>query len=160
MINELENKVKSEKGITLITLIVAVLILALITAALATNSFDSLQLGKLTKLENDIEALNNRIAAYYVEHEELPTLGNPYTKIDLKSEMADLSANDGDEYYTIDLSKLENLTLNYGKDYLNFSENSYIINTESHIIYYLKGINYKGIVYHTVGKNSKVTLDY
>ncbi len=152
--------IKNEKGITMITLVVTVLLLIIITGTLATNSYDSTQIAKLTKLDNDIKALNDRIAAYYVEHEELPIMGNPYSKNDLRNVISDLSGNDGDEYYTIDLSLLDNITLNYGEDYAALSENSYIINTESHVIYYLQGIRYKGVVYHTVGKNSTVTLDY
>lgn len=152
--------IKNENGITMITLVVTVLLLIIITGTLATNSYDSTQIAKLTKLDNDIKALNDRIAAYYVEHEELPIMGNPYSKNDLRNVISDLSGNDGDEYYTIDLSLLDNITLNYGEDYAALSENSYIINTESHVIYYLQGIRYKGVVYHTVGKNSTVTLDY
>ena len=152
--------IKNEKGITMITLVVTVLLLIIITGTLATNSYDSTQIAKLTKLDNDIKALNDRIAAYYVEHEELPIMGNPYSKNDLRNVISDLSGNDGDEYYTIDLSLLDNITLNYGEDYAALSENSYIINTESHVIYYLQGIRYKAVVYHTVGKNSTVTLDY
>ena len=152
--------IKNENGITMITLVVTVLLLIIITGTLATNSYDSTQIAKLTKLDNDIKALNDRIAAYYVEHEELPIMGNSYSKNDLRNVISDLSGNDGDEYYTIDLSLLDNITLNYGEDYAALSENSYIINTESHVIYYLQGIRYKGVVYHTVGKNSTVTLDY
>lgn len=156
----IKNNVKNENGITMITLVVTVLLMVMITATLATNAYDSTQISRLTKLENDIEALNDRIAAYYVEHEELPVVGNPYTKNELRNIISDLSGNDGNEYYTIDLSQLDNLTLNYGEDYEALSENSYIINVESHVIYYLKGINYKGVVYHTVGNNPTVTLDY
>ena len=152
--------IKNENGITMITLVVTVLLLIIITGTLATNSYDSTQIAKLTKLDNDIKALNDRIAAYYVEHEELPIMGNPYSKNDLRNVISDLSGNDGDEYYTIDLSLLDNITLNYGEDYAALSENSYIINTESHVIYYLRGIRYTGVVYHTVGKNSTVSLDY
>ena len=152
--------IKNENGPTMITLAVTALLLMIITGTLATNSYDSTQIAKLTKLDNDIKALNDRIAAYYVEHEELPIMGNPYSKNDLRNVISDLSGNDGDEYYTIDLSLLDNITLNYGEDYAALSENSYIINTESHVIYYLQGIRYKGVVYHTVGKNSTVTLDY
>lgn len=156
----IKNCIKNEKAITMITLVVTVVVLVIITGTLATNAYDSTQLSKLTKLDNDIKALNDRIAAYYVEHEELPIYGNAYKKADLKGDIADLSGNDGEDYYTIDLSQLDNITLNYGEDYLALSENSYIINEESHVIYYLKGIKYKGIVYHTTGKNSTVTLDY
>ncbi len=159
MIKIIKNNVKNEKAITMTTLVITVLLLIIITGVLTTNSYNSIQISKLTKLDNDITALNDRIAAYYVEHEELPIYGNVYKKTELQSVISDLSGNDGEDYYTIDLSKLDNITLNYGEDYLTLSENSYIINVESHVIYYLKGVTYKGVVYHTVGKNPTVSLD-
>lgn len=43
--------------------------------------------------------------------------------------MDDLSPNDGDIYYTIELDKLTNLSLNYGKEYqISSSDDRYIIN--------------------------------
>lgn len=149
---------KNENGITMITLVITVLLLVIITITLAGNAYDSTQLSRLTKLDNDIKALNDRIAAYYVENEELPVYGTPYTKSSVRDIISELSVNDGDEYYKIDLSKLDNITLNYGNDYLVSSEDAYIINTESHVIYYIKGVNYKGDIYHTIGKNSGVSL--
>ena len=151
---------KNEKGITLITLVITILILATITITLATNAYDSTQLSRLTKLDNDIKTLNDRVAVYFVEHEQLPAYGNPYSKEKLKDVIEGLSQNDGDKYYTIDLRLLDNLSLNYGKDYLSFGGNSYIINEESHIIYHLEGISYKGEIFHTVGANSTVILNY
>jgi len=150
---------KNEKGITLITLVITIIVLATVTITLARNSYDSTQLSKLTKLDNDIKVLNDRVAVYYVEHDKLPVYGNPYSKETLKGVIQGLSQNDGNEYYTIDLSLLDNLSLNYGQDYLSFGGNSYIINVESHIIYHLEGISYKGEVFHTIGANATVILN-
>jgi len=152
---------KNEKGITMITLVITIIVLAIVTMTIATNSYDSTQLSKLTKLDNDIKALNDRIATYYLEHESdpnpllrLPLLGNAYTKDTIKKYIPDVSGNDGDEYYTIDLSLLDNLTLNYGKDYLSFGADQYVINLESHIIYYWKGVTYKG-----ENQNGKIKIE-
>lgn len=153
------NKIRKERGITLITLAITVVILIIITTTLATNSYDSLQLSRLTKLENDIKALEDRVAAYYVKYGELPVYGESFTKEELESELEDMSVNDGTNYYIIDLSLIENLTLNYGKQHDVASTDLYIINEESHVIYYLKGIEYQGIEYHTVGKNPEVVVN-
>ena len=63
----------------------------------------------------------------------------------------------------IDLSKLDNLTLNYGRDYKKWDTSStfqnyqdiYIINEVSHQIYYPKGVNYNGEIYFTKGNNAE-----
>jgi len=145
---------KQEKGITMITLVITVVLLIIITGTLAVNSRSSIQMQGITKLQNDIELLNDRIATYYVQYGELPV--GRYTEYPVKGEVLanvfdDLSNNDGDTYYTIDLSLLDNITLNYGDGYQSLSENRYIINEKSHIIYYVKGVNYEGKKYHTIG---------
>ena len=152
MINK--NNLKNEKGITMVILVITVIILVLITGTLLANSSDSLQLSRLTKLQNDIKALEDRVAAYYVQYEELPINDTSYTQSSLRNTINDLSSNDGNTYYAIDLSKLDNLTLNYGK---SLSPDIYIINEETHNIYYLKGVTYKGDTYYTVGRDETVT---
>lgn len=157
----MKRKVKrNERGIAMITLVITVLLIVIISSALAKNSYDSLQLANLTKLDNDVKMLNDRIAAYYVQYGRLPTYGEAYSRNTIKEKIDDLSPNDGDSYYIIDLSELDNLTLNYGENYLTSSNDVYIVNEESHIVYYLKGVKHSGKVYHTVGKQTSVYLDY
>lgn len=152
MINK--NTLRESRGITMVTLVITVLLLIIITSTLASNAYNTNQLSKLTRLENDIEALNDRIAAYYVEHDKLPVYGDAYTKSDL-TEIEDLSLNDGEYYYMVDMSEIDNITLNYGRNSLD----AFIINEESHVIYYLEGVTYQGKVYHTVGENVRVILN-
>lgn len=59
--------IKEEKGITLITLIITVILMVIVTTILATNSYTSLQLSNLTRLQNDIEVLDSRIASYFIQ---------------------------------------------------------------------------------------------
>lgn len=149
-------KVKKEKGITLTILVITVLVLIIVTSVMASNVTSSINMAKLTKLQNDIEQLNDRVAAYYVETGKLPINEEetPMTKSDLSSILNDMSINDGDNYYTIDLNKLDNLSLNYGKE-ANIKD-KYIINEETHVVYYYKGIKYEGKEYHTFGKNPPI----
>lgn len=154
-------ELRNERGITLITLIVTVVILAIITVSLAVNSYSSINLSKLTRLQNDVEMLNDRIAAYYVKEGKLPIYKEENTnfqieKTTLLNQFDDLATMDGNIYYTIDLEALDiNMqSLNYGSGYRSpDSTDRYIVNEETHIVYYLQGINYDGDVYHTTGKN-------
>lgn len=61
------NVYKEEKGITMITLVITVMLMIIITGTLAANSHTNVQLSNFTKLQNDIEALNDRVAAYFVK---------------------------------------------------------------------------------------------
>lgn len=143
--------IRNERGVTLVTLTLTILLLVIITSTLATNAYSNLQISKITKLENDIKALNDRVAAYYVEYDELPVYGNGYTKAKIIEMVKNVSERDGEKYYLIDLTKLDNLTLNYGQN----SPDAYVINEESHVIYYLDGVAYNGEIYYTIGEKLK-----
>ena len=150
------NNIKNEKGITLITLVITMILLVIITSALARNSHSSLQLSNLTKMQNDIEILNDRIAAYYVKNNKLPVNGQTMTKNEVKALVDEVSSYDEGNYYVIDIEKLDNTTLNYGHEY-NLGQSAtdkYVINETTHMVYYLKGITYEGAVYHTIGVES------
>ena len=150
-------KIKSEKGITLATLVITVMLLIVVTAAIARHTYTSMQVSRLAKLQNDIEQLNDRVAAYYVANGKLPIdeRESPKAKGELSSEIKDMSVNDGENYYTIQQDKLDNLSLNYGKGETSYD--IYLINEKTHVIYYYEGIEYDGKDYHTIGSYPAVT---
>ena len=82
----------------------------------------------------DITLLEEKLLLYYNRYKEIP-----------KTEMA--KQIDGVQYYEIDLSKLENLTLNYGIKYDGDEEDIYLVN-DNLKVYYLKGIQKSGTIYH------------
>ena len=58
------------------------------------------------------------------------------------------------DFYIIDTTKLQNTTLN------NSNSGEYAINEQSHSVYYLKGIEVDGVIYHTIPRDySNVDLE-
>ncbi len=111
------SNMKSENGITLLTLMVTVIMLAILTVTIAMNTHTSMQLSNLTKLQNDVEALSDRIASYYVQYGELPIYDKDDEHYKVRpseiTDFGDRNPSDDNNYYTIDLSKLSSLSLNY-----------------------------------------------
>lgn len=148
-------KLKSNKGITLITLSIAIIILALLTSMVVYYSTDSVEIKKLNNMYNDIEQLEEKVSIYFYENEKIPILVE-YPDVD--EILAERRRNlDGDKYYVLDLTKLKNVELNYGKDFEKIKANNsdvqkyedvYVINEESHNVYYLQGIEVEEKVYH------------
>ena len=94
----------------------------------------------------DIELLETKVMTYYNEKGTLPVKGDPIA--DVKSTLgAQASSRDNDIYYQIDVSQLYNITLNYGGGNIS-NRNIYIINEQSHEIYYYKGTEYQGTTYY------------
>ncbi len=140
-------KLRQEKGITMTALVITVITLLILTGIMINNTQSSLNINKLTNFYNDLELLRDKISTYYNEYGKLPA-EIKYTNIDSISEVLS-SKNDTGDFYVIDLEAMKGITLNYGKDYEKVKKDKenandytdlYIINENSHNIFYVKGI--------------------
>ena len=179
---------KDNKGVTLLALTVTIIVLLLISGTIITQIPNLLNTKKVNKLYNDIEVLNSKISDYYKDFGELPVFAIKYsTKAQLdnlirsngeknnspiKTEQSTTTPNDSDNYYVIDVEKLDGLTLNYGygedfnsvkqlvdsddEDIISSSiDEIYIINELTHQIYYPHGIFANNIMYYTYNEENK-----
>ena len=155
----MEKLLKNKRGISLISLVVAISIMIIITSLLIFNAKNGIKIRTLTMMRNDISLLDDKVNSYYVKYGALP--------IEIKYNIASLSEsddfkrmknpNDSEEgYYVLDLKAFEGLTLNYGADFnyitqenVNDYNDLYIINEQSFQIYYVRGIELDGVIYHT-----------
>lgn len=126
----------NNKGVTLISLILTVIIILILTSAMIFNTKNQLQMRAVQNLSIDIERLNSKVDEYYLKYGELPKLCNytsdRNTELNTREKLQTLISNsasenganiqnglnikDSNEYYVIDLEKLGNLSLNYGYD--------------------------------------------
>lgn len=145
-------KINNNKGITLIALTVAVVILIIVSSILIYNAKNGIKIRNIKMMQNDIEALDGLINAYYIKYGAIPAseLYNGESS-NFKQE------NDNEKYYIIDISALEGLTLNYG--HKESTEDVYIINEQSHHIYYPKGLELDGEWYYTNDTDEKIRLE-
>ena len=140
--------IKRSTGITLISLIIAVIIILLITGMILYSAKDNIYIRNVTNMQNDIANLRDKIALFYAEYGEIPIKTEYQDIYNLPSEV--IGANDTGKFYIIELEKLDGLTLNYGEDYETYKANGYqysanlkdiyIINEDSHNIFYVEGI--------------------
>ena len=104
---------------------------------------DSLKLNKLNNIYKDIEILEDKVAIYYLDYGTIPVKNEIIEDFKEKS----INPNDNNIYYEIDLDKIENLNIYYGKK-AESEKDIYIINEQSHTIYYYLGIEYNGKMYY------------
>ena len=146
---------KTKKGITLITLIVAVSIMIIISGLLIYNARTGIKVRNFNMMKNDIDLLDDKVSAYYMKYGALP-VEIKYNVSPLPFESVKNPNDSADGYYVLDLKAFEGLTLNYGADFDRVTEDTvadyndlYIINEQSHQIYYARGIEMDGIMYYT-----------
>ena len=170
---------KDNRGITLISLAIATLVIIVISGAIIFNTRNQISLRDINYLYEDIQAINGRIDDYYVTYGELPVLCEYLDKNRLVDNIMNvarslgvsisggtvINPNDNDKYYVIDLEKLGGMSLNYGyddeyqtikqavesgnTDIVPLKSKIYIINEKTHQIYFPNGIFADNIMYIT-----------
>lgn len=171
----MKNTLKSEKGVSLISLAVAIIILVIITSMLVYNAKDTAYVSKLTNLKTDISNLRNNISSFYSKYGKIPAKLQ-YSIDDEKKREMKIGVNDIGDFYVIDLQTIDGLTLNYGRDYEKIKDKEslsneeierytdlYIINEISHNIYYVQGVKVDDKIYYTDQEDidtAKIDLKY
>lgn len=149
------------RGITLVTLSIAIIIMLIITSTLIYNITTGTKVRTLNNMYQDITKLKDKVDLYYSSYNTIPILETKYENV---THIQSINPNDNDVYYVIDLESLENVRLNYGKEYETYKTNPskdltdlYIINERSHSIYYVKGIEFDNRIYYTIpGEHTKI----
>ena len=158
--------IKNEKGITLVSLIITIAVIFIVSSVTIYISSDRTQINNYKKLITDIELLADKVSNYYLEYGELPIVKKDNNPViyDISSLDFERSAQDDEKYYVIDLEMMEGISLYYGKEGFDDARdgnitlsNTYVINNKSHMIYYVKGIELDGKIYHTLKLEESLT---
>lgn len=130
--------VKNQKGVTLTILMIVIVVIAILTGIVIRNLDIGTDIRNYNYMKADIELLESKILTYYNENGTIPIIEG--TIFNAKSTLGEqANSKDNDNYYQIDISKITNVTLNYGGGTIANGD-VYIINEQSHSVYYLKGV--------------------
>ena len=142
----------SDKGVTLMVLIITIVVLLIITIVGVHTSLERIKANDINKMFNDIELLEDKTLEYYVVDGELPVISNvSYPNIAGAGENAT-------DLKVIDLSKLGNTSLNFGRDFEKLKNETtitstnfdvYVINEKTLQVFYSKGITVNKKTYYT-----------
>ena len=157
---------RNQKGINLISLTITVLVILVLTNVVIYNVKSNLKTQNIKSLQADISNLREKISTYYSQYGEIPA-NKEYTNTANINVIS--SAVDTGKFYVIDLSALDNITLNYGMDYekiksgevtdVNTLSDLYIINKDSHNIFYVEGVTLDNQTYYTDYTTSDVDTE-
>ena len=151
----------NNKGITLVSLVITIILILIVSSTTINVSYKRFEINSFNKMKNDLELLADKVSNYYLQTGNIPVVldssGNKvqytFTTLDFDKDSADNSV-----YYILDLEAMNGLLLNYGKsgfENLNTSEDVYVINEQSHVIYYVKGIKLNEKLYHYITGNKQ-----
>ncbi len=165
---------KNNKGISLVTMVMTVLIMLILLSTLTYTAYTNLKIRGLNKLYNDIRTLNDEVATYYLENNSLPvaeeyatitvgdeldetisfvtkdgTFQNQNSLVNPNDYVINESGKGQATYYTLDLGLFDNISIE--------NDGQYIINEQSHMIYYVNGVTINGETYNNLPLNYKDT---
>lgn len=158
--SQIMKKINTQSGITLIALIITIVVMLIVATTGIYASVERLKTNNVKKMFTDIEMLDNRVLDYYAVNEMIPLVERQGTIIEI-GEIKDVEG--ANNLAILDLSKLGQISLIYGRDFEdicrnpdNLTNNSdlYVINQNTFQIFYLKGITANGITYHTKEKKT------
>lgn len=129
-------KLKSEKGITIISLVVTIIIILILTSVTVSNVKINTEFKRYSLMLSDIEQIEDKVLFFYKQYGELP-VGNEITNVPTE-------IDNGHVFYEVNVNKLNGITLNLGS-----KEDIYIIDSETFEVYYQNGVQYKNVIYYT-----------
>ena len=143
---------RKERGVTMITLTITIIILIVITGILIYNARDIVYIKNYNALKNDIQLLRSKVSEYYNEYGTIPAKAKcSKISVGLETVFTEDELNNEGELYVLDLEALDGLTLNYGKDYEevkdlaevdDYYSDLYLIHGMTHNIFLNGGIKF------------------
>lgn len=145
---------KSENGITMVALVTTIVIMLILVSVISFGAKNGLDVKEINDMYTDILILEEKISLYWLENGSLPVKGTSIDDSVIPEEIKNTNPNDSNIYFEIDLSKLDNITLNNGRDSSNFTD-KYIVDSISHTVYYLAGVEVDEYKETSVTKTNK-----
>ena len=138
-----------KKGVSLVTVIIAVSVMMILVSSVSVIGSSAISSANFEEYKSKVERVADEINIYINENGTLPitnqivsinSLGGDF--LEAVKEKNDLS----NKFYVVDISKLNDYSIENGKGNLN-NKDVFLIAENSNNVYYLKGFKYKGKVY-------------
>lgn len=148
-------KIKNEKGITLVTLTITIVVLMVLSFSINVSVKSTMETRNYNYVKEDIINLSEEVKAYYLKNNSLPIdETKTYNLADYGVPSEDINPNDYGNYYRINVSLLENISLNNGginnNEANEETDDMYVVNEYSLTVYYLKGATFGGQKHYTI----------
>lgn len=160
---------RKQKGVTLLSLAITIVVLLILVGTFTYNIDSYVHNKRKGDITADLQRINEKVQNYYARNKQLPVL-NKYTNLENIKNV--ISSNDNNNYYVVDLDEIggmQELSLIYGKagfeqvrskdikEEINNITDVFIVNEQSHVIYYPQGVEAFGeVIYNLEEETSKV----
>lgn len=139
-----------KKGITVAMLVVIVTMMLIATTTVSVVGVNSINRANFETYKNKINKISDLALEYVTTNNSLPVTNEVVGKVSLDSDFIKELNSNGDadnNMLVIDLSKLD-ATVDIGNGTV-VNGDVFVICENTNNVYYLKGMEYKGVLYHS-----------
>lgn len=141
-----------KKGVTLTVLAATVVIMFILIGVSSAIGISSIKTAAYEEFMSKVKRVSDYVNEYYLENEELPIGTEIVSKEGLEDSLkAEINRNNdnNNNLYVVDMSRINTESVNIGKGTVSDLD-VFLVAENTHNVYYLKGISYKGKTYHGV----------
>lgn len=138
-----------KKGVSLMTVIIAVSVMIILVSSVSVIGSSAISSANFEEYKSKVERVADEINIYINENGTLPITNQSVSINSLGKEFLEAAKEKNDlsnKFYVVDISKLNDYSIENGKGNLN-DKDVFLIAENSNNVYYLKGFKYKGKVY-------------
>lgn len=139
-----------KRGVTVSILIVTVAVMMIVVGSVSVVGVKSIARANYETFKGKVDKVSDLALEYITTNKIIPVTGAVVGKGSLDSDfITELTANNdiNNMLMVIDLSKLDT-TVDIGKGTVNNGD-VFVICENTNNVYYLKGFEYKGVIYHS-----------
>ena len=141
-----------KKGITISILVVTVVIMITLATTSTVIGMRAVQTAAYEEFLSKIQRVSNDVNKYVIDNGSLPTTLEIIAKEGLPNGLSEEIINKNDELnnlYVIDMTKLRTESVNIGKGTVEDMD-VFIVAENTNNVYYLKGVEYRGMTYYGI----------
>lgn len=143
-----------KKGITLLVLIIAILVMLILISSAAVIGFNSINTANFDEYMSKLNRVSDDVNQYYLSNKKLPVTDEQVDALSLGDQFESevITNNDSNnKLYVIDMSKIEDPSIKIGNGTVQ-NKDVFLVAENSQNIYYLNGFNYKSKTYFSLAK--------
>ena len=141
-----------KRGITISILVVTVVLMFILVTTATVVGTRTIQTAAFEEFSSKLVRVSNDVNKYVVDNAKLPTTSEIIAKEGLPDGLkAELNKNNDatNNLFVIDMTKLRTESVNIGKGSVEDMD-VFIVAENTNNVYYLKGVEYRGVTYYGV----------
>ena len=141
-----------KRGITVSVLVITVVLMFILVTTSTVVGIRSIQTASYEEFTSKMIRVSNDVNKYVVDNKALPTTQEIISKEGLSDALkAELNENNDatNNLFVIDMKKLRTESVNIGKGSVADMD-IFVVAENTNNVYYLKGIEYRGQIYHGI----------